>query len=88
MSVYVTVSFSKVLITCIDIIAYVPIHTSQEGTVVVWYGDGNVEYLSSLQHIVLLTVVISLFLYVLLYVLFLTFGNFVLTNKNKVTGME
>ena len=70
-------SFSKVLITCIDIIAYVPIHTSQEGTVVVWYGDGNVEYLSSPQHIVLFTVaVISLLLYIVPYILFVTFGRY------------
>ena len=70
-------SFSKVLITCIDIIAYVPVHTSQEGTVVVWYGDGNVEYLSSPQHIVLFTVaVISLLLYIVPYILFVTFGRY------------
>ena len=70
-------SFSKVLITCIDIIAYVPVHTSQEGTVVVWYGDGNVEYLSSHQHIVLFTVaVISLLLYIVSYIWFVTFGRY------------
>ena len=70
-------SFSKVLITCIDIIAYVPVHTSQEETVVVWYGDGNVEYLSSPQHIVLFTVsVISLLLYIVPYILFVTFGRY------------
>ena len=70
-------SFSKVLITCIDIIAYVPVHTSQEGTVVVWYGDGNVEYLSSPQHIVLFTVaVMSLLLYIVPYILFVTFGRY------------
>ena len=57
------ISFSKVLMTCIDIIAYVPVHTSQEGTVVVWYGDGNVEYLYSSQYIILFTVaVISLYI--------------------------
>ena len=70
-------SFSKVLITCIDIIAYVPVHTAQEGTVVVWYGDGNVEYLSSPQHIVLFTVaVISLLLYIVPYILFVTLGRY------------
>ena len=70
-------SFSKVLITCIDIIAYVPIYTAQEGTVVVWYGDGNVEYLSSHQHIILFTVaVISLLLYIVPYILFVTFGRY------------
>ena len=70
-------SFSKVLITCIDIIAYVPVHTAQEGTVVVWYGDGNVEYLSSPKHIVLFTVaVISLLLYIVPYILFVTLGRY------------
>ena len=70
-------SFSKVLITCIDIIAYVPVHTSQEETVVVWYGDGNVEYLSSPQHIALFTVgVIGLLLYIVPYILFVTFGRY------------
>ena len=70
-------SFSKVLITCIDIIAYVPVHTAHEGTVVVWYGDGNVEYLSSNQHIVLFTVaVISLLLYIVPYILFITLGRY------------
>ena len=70
-------SFSKVLITCIDIIAYVSIHTSQEGTVVVWYGDGHVEYLSSHQHVVLFTVaVISLLLYIVPYILFVTLGRY------------
>ena len=72
-------SFSKVLITCIDIIAYVPVHTAQEGTVVVWYGDGNVEYLSSPQHIVLFTVaVISLLLYIVPYILFVSLGRYCL----------
>ena len=70
-------SFSKVLITCIDIIAYVPVHTAQEGTVVVWYGDGNVEYLSSPKHIALFTVaVISLLLYIVPYILFVTLGRY------------
>ena len=70
-------SFSKVLITCIDIIAYVPIHTAQEGTMVVWYGDGSVKYLSSPQHIVLFTVaVISLLLYIVPYILFITLGRY------------
>ena len=70
-------SFSKVLITFVDIIAYVPVHTAQEGTVVVWYGDGNVEYLSSHQHIVLFTVaVISLLLYIVPYILFVTLGRY------------
>ena len=70
-------SFSKVLITCIDIIAYVPVHTAEEGTVVVWYGDGNVEYLSSPQHIVLFTVaVISLLLYIVPYILFVSLGRY------------
>ena len=72
-------SFSKLLITCIDIIAYVPVHTTQEGTVVVWYGDGNVEYLSSPQHIVLFTVaVISLMLYIVPYILFVSLGRYCL----------
>ena len=69
-------SFSKVLITCIDIIAYVPIHTTQK-TMVVWYGDGNVEYLSSPQHIVVFTVAVTcLLLYIVPYILFVTLGRY------------
>ena len=70
-------TFSKVLITCIDIIAYIPVHTAQEGTVVVWYGDGNVEYLSSHEHIVLFIVAVtSLLLYIVPYTLFVTLGRY------------
>ena len=70
-------SFSKVLITCIDIIAYVPVHTAQDGTVIVWYGDGNVKYLSSPQHIVLFTVAVTtLLLYIIPYIVFVTLGRY------------
>ena len=70
-------SFSKVLITCIDIIAYVPVHTAQDGTVIVWYGDGNVNYLSSSQHIALFTVAVtSLLLYIIPYIIFVTLGRY------------
>ena len=59
-------SFSKVLITCIDIIAYVSVCLSQDGTVIVWYGDGNVNYFFSPQHIDVYTVAVtSLLLYII-----------------------
>ena len=35
-------SFSKILMIVIDIIAYIPVHTSRNGTMIVWYGDGSV----------------------------------------------
>ena len=70
-------SFCKVLITCIDIIAYVPVRTAQDGTVIVWYGDGNVNYLSSSQHIALFTVAVtSLLLYIIPYIIFVTLGRY------------
>ena len=43
-------SFSKLLITTIDILVFVPVKTEMNGTVTVWYGDGNVFYL---EHIIL-----------------------------------
>ena len=59
-------SFSKVLIACIDIIAYVSVCTSQGGTVIEWYGDDNVNYFFSPQHIALFTVAVSsLLLYII-----------------------
>ena len=70
-------SFSKVLITCIDIIAYVPVRTGQDETVIVWYGDGNVNYLSSPQHIVLFTVAVTSFLlYIIPFLVFVTLGRY------------
>ena len=76
-------SFSKVLITCIDIIAYVPVRTAQDGTVIVWYGDGNVNYLSSPQYLALFTVAVtSLLLYIIPYIVFVTLGRYVLINTS------
>ena len=73
----VHLSFSKVLASCIDIIAYVSVHTVQDRTVIVWYGDGNINYLSSPQHIALFTVAMtSLLLYVIPYIIFLTLGRY------------
>ena len=70
-------SFSKVLITCIDIIAYVSVRTARDRTVIVWYGDGNVNYLSSPQHIALFTVAMtSLLLYIIPYIIFVTLGRY------------
>ena len=70
-------SFCKVLITCIDIIAYIPVRTAQDGTVIVWYGDGNVNYLSSSQHIALFTIAVtSLLLYIIPYIVFVTLGRY------------
>ena len=33
-------SLSKILMNIIDIIAFIPVHTSHNGTVTVWYGCG------------------------------------------------
>ena len=46
-------SFSKLLITTIDILVFVPVETEMNGTVTVWYGDGNVFYLHDKEHIIL-----------------------------------
>uniref|UniRef100_A0A1X7V0E5 TRP C-terminal domain-containing protein n=1 Tax=Amphimedon queenslandica TaxID=400682 RepID=A0A1X7V0E5_AMPQE len=73
-------SFSKILMTIIDIIAYIPVHTSSSsGTVIVWYGDGSVLYLSNNGHILLFTFsLLALLLYIFPFIVFVTFGQWLL----------
>ena len=73
-------SFSKILMNIIDIIAFIPVHTSHNGTVTVWYGDGNIKYLSiSGGHIILfLLSVVLLCIFVLPFIMFVTFGGYCL----------
>ena len=70
-------SFSKVLMTIIDIIAYIPVHISHNGTMLVWYGDGSVQYLSfSDGHLFLFILsVVALLFCILPFILFVTFGG-------------
>ena len=68
-------SFSKLLITTIDILVFVPVETEMNGTVTVWYGDGNVFYLHDKEHIILFCLaLVTLVFFVIPYILFVTFG--------------
>ena len=68
-------SFSKLLITTIDILVFVPVKTDMNGTVTVWYGDGNVFYLHDKEHIILFCfALVTLMFFVIPYILFVTFG--------------
>ena len=70
-------SFSKILMTIIDIIAFIPVHTSHKGTMTVWYGDGSVLYLSpSGGHLILFLIsIVFLLLFVTPFILFVSFGR-------------
>ena len=70
-------SFSKILMTIIDIVAFIPVHTSHKGTMTVWYGDGSVLYLSpSGGHLILFLIsVVFLLLFVTPFILFVSFGR-------------
>ena len=68
-------SFSKLLITTIDILVFVPVETEMNGTVTVWYGDGNIFYLQDKEHIILFSLaLVTLVFFIIPYVLFVTFG--------------
>ena len=68
-------SFSKLLITTIDILVFVPVETEMNGTVTVWYGDGNIFYLQDKEHIILFSLaLVTLVFFVIPYILFVTFG--------------
>ena len=68
-------SFSKLLITTIDILVFVPVETEMNGTVTVWYGDGNVFYLHDKEHIILFCLaLVTLVFFIIPYILFVTFG--------------
>ena len=68
-------SFSKLLITTISILVFVPIKTEMNGAVTVWYGDGNIFYLRNKEHIVLFCLALAtLVFFIIPYILFVTFG--------------
>ena len=68
-------SFSKLLITTIDILVFVPVKTEMNGTVTVWYGDGNIFYLRDKEHIILFCLALAaLVFFIIPYILFVTFG--------------
>ena len=53
-------SFSKLLITTIDIVVFVQVKTDMNDTVTVWYEDGNM-YLQDKEHIILFSLDIGFF---------------------------
>ena len=70
-------SFSKLLITTIDIRVFIPVKTEMNGTVTVWYGDGNIFYLHDKEHIVLFCLaLVTLVFFIIPCILFVTFGVF------------
>ena len=71
--------FSKLLITSIDMV-YACVKTGSNDTIIVWYGDGSVVYLQDKEHIILFSITIVT-LFVLLYILIVTFGNYLLRWK-------
>ena len=74
-------SFSKLLITSIDMV-YACVKTGSNDTIIVWYGDGSVVYLQDKEHIILFSIaIVTLVLFVLLYILMVTFGNYFLRWK-------
>ena len=75
-------SFSKLLITSIDILVYARIKTGNNDTITVWYGDGSVVYLQDKEHIILFSIaIVTLVLFVLPYIIMVTFGNYFLRCK-------
>ena len=75
-------SFSKLLITSIDILIYARVKTGNNDTITVWYGDGSVVYLQDKEHIILFTTaIVTVVLFVLPYILIVTFGNYLLRCK-------
>ena len=68
-------SFSKLLITTIDILVFVPVKTEMNGTVTVWYGDGNIFFLLDKEHIILFCLALAtMVIFIIPYILFVTFG--------------
>ena len=54
---------------------FVPVKTEMNGTVTVWYGDGNIFYLHDKEHIVLFCLaLVTLVFFIIPYILFVTFG--------------
>ena len=75
-------SFSKLLITSIDILIYARVKTGNNDTITVWYGDGSVVYLQDKEHIILFSIaIVTLVLFILPYIIIVTFGNYFLRWK-------
>ena len=75
-------SFSKLLITSIDILIYARVKTENNDTITVWYGDGSVVYLQDNEHIILFSIaIVALVLFILPYIIIVTFGNYFLRWK-------
>ena len=75
-------SFSKLLITSIDILIFARVKTRNNDIITVWYGDGSVVYLQDNEHIILFSIaIVTLVLFVLPYILIVTFGNYFLKWK-------
>ena len=76
-------SFSKLLITSIDILIYAHVKTGNNNTITVWYGDGSVVYLQDKEHIILFSIaIVTVVLFVLPYIIIVTFGNYFLRCKH------
>ena len=70
-------SFSKLLITSIDILIFARVKTENDTIITVWYGDDSVVYLQDKEHVILFSIaIVTLFLFVLPYILIVTFGNY------------
>lgn len=68
-------SFSKLMLTVITIFVPATIHT-ENGTVTVWYADGNVSYWNDVGHIVLLLVAVATaVIYLIPFLLWSTFAS-------------
>ena len=69
-------SFSKILMTVIDIIAYIPVHT-HNSTITMWYIDGSVPYFSTVDghYILFILALLFLLLFIFPFILFVTFGR-------------
>ena len=75
-------SFSKLLITSIDILIYARVETGNNDNIIVWYGDGSVVYLQDKEHIILFSIaIVTLILFILPYIIIVTFGNYFLRWK-------
>ena len=75
-------SFSKLLITSIDILIYTRVKTGNNDIITVWYKDGSVVYLQDKEHIILFSIaIVTLVLFILPYIIIVTFGNYFLRWK-------
>ena len=63
----------------IIILIYARVKTGNNDTITIWYGDGSVVYLQDKEHIILFSIaIVTLVLFILPYILIVTFGNYFL----------